>query len=170
VTEAIIGLVGVIVGAVVTAGLDWLRQSRREAAEAIVARRLVGLELTLALNMLRIAHADGRWWPDAIRLRTDAWEAHKSILAASMPEQEWSMLATAFVGIDYMSQVRVGTASRDLSDHATELGELLPRLSAIAAELRLTPVARDPATVTDDAGEPRRGEASRSKAGGPSES
>lgn len=109
---AIIGLIGVLLGAAISAGTNFLLAIRRErrdreeqarirAAELREACRLIALELTgldrrigEQLNKREWSHVDG----------TDAaiavWKAMRSIIARNAPTKAWSDICVAFVHLD----------------------------------------------------------------------
>jgi hypothetical protein len=133
VTTAIFGLVGVVVGAVVTGVVDLFvaRQGRR--ASVFLARRLVGEELQTIWMHLDGLIASGhtpRTESDeriARYMPTVAWEAHKETLAVkgALTDDEWiyvsSILhAVASLRLVILEQPPASTISADLRSKAEE--------------------------------------------------
>jgi hypothetical protein len=84
---AVFGIVGVIVGAIVTGGtqlfIDWRKEQRAVAR----AKRLVAGELLQARLILRTLHRLQRWpSPDVLALlSTDVWQQHNFYLSLLDP-------------------------------------------------------------------------------------
>src|SRR6478735_7267443 len=110
-TEAIFGLVGVVIGALVTGTIEWI-QTRRTSAIAIrAARRLVAEELLICVSCLDVAAGAGA--PDVVAasmrdstarglIRADAWAAHKSILAEGLDDDAWVAVSNAYLEVTFL--------------------------------------------------------------------
>jgi hypothetical protein len=108
VTTAIFGLVGVIVGAVVTGVVDLYMEHRRKVAAVFLAKRLVSDDLVTIW-----VHVDGlilsgrtpdRASPEA-RARfmpTAAWETHKETLGQKevLTDDDWTSLSSVFHSVE----------------------------------------------------------------------
>jgi hypothetical protein len=101
VTAAIFGLVGVVIGGLVTGGVQLFLDSRREQREVQRARRLVGAELRDAAYLYAaIAGADE--WPEPgghdedYVLSTAAWDEHRTHLALALDDELWDQLANNY--------------------------------------------------------------------------
>jgi hypothetical protein len=100
-TEAVFGLVGVLVGALVSGGTDLYLKKREEAANLRQARRLVGDELESIHIAFRLMFRE-RHVPRLDLenfLRFDAWEANKATLAKAMSDTQWGRLGTLYSGL-----------------------------------------------------------------------
>jgi hypothetical protein len=80
VAEAIFGLVGVIVGAVVTGGVEFVAERRREAALLRKAARLVEAELDEAATIFEGALEDGKLWSGSNRPEVPSWREYAPCL------------------------------------------------------------------------------------------
>lgn len=95
---ALFGLLGVVVGGVltgvVTAGLDRVRDSRR----ALVAARLVQDDLSYIQAVLKVEIEEGVWkrlTGDEPPLPFDAWNEGRDLLAAHLTFLEWTVASVA---------------------------------------------------------------------------
>jgi hypothetical protein len=93
--EAIFGLVGVIIGGLITAGADWLRHHTVERTRRRLAARLPYDELQWRRVVLEAAAEAGH---ESVVLDPSAllelWVAHRSDLA-SLPWSDWKPLHLA---------------------------------------------------------------------------
>ena len=138
---AIFGLVGVIIGGVITAGSNYLlerrreraisqRESRNQAIEIRRAARLIDAELLRARAAASIAIKNKHWWiPDA-KLKTEAWEKYCSVIAPVLSYGDWVAVVKAVLAIDDLSLDRL---PGDIPDSTVEL--LVPMLQDIEAGL-----------------------------------
>ncbi|MGE3796089.1 MAG: hypothetical protein AB7I38_19500 [Dehalococcoidia bacterium] len=112
-TEAIFGLVGVVVGGLITGGLQWWDRWDQRRIRRRAALRLVLNELRANLNAIRFAHEHGRWWRDG-RVSLDALRTHRAELAAVLSDEEWEWIDAA------EAEVSLAMSTRD---HSTKLRE-----------------------------------------------
>jgi hypothetical protein len=63
VEQAVFGLIGVIVGALITGGVGWTLGRRREQRDVRAAARLLRNDLVKAEGMLSHTLQQRRWWP-----------------------------------------------------------------------------------------------------------
>ncbi|MEN3285194.1 MAG: hypothetical protein V7607_6334 [Solirubrobacteraceae bacterium] len=114
-SDAVIGLVGVVVGAVVTGGVtavgSW--RARRRAARA--ALRLIHGDLMVALLLMERATNSDRWWALPAELPTARWERHRDALAGShLSFDEWTTLDATFTRFAQIEATRAqGNAAGD---------------------------------------------------------
>lgn len=127
-SSALIGLIGVVVGAVLSGGFQWLRDRRASALERTIAARLLMSELGDMQMRARFAVARGVWWPDPHE--TVRWDQHATSLA-TVPVFEWLDILAAY---DVMA-----TAERSRVKFG---GPLMPIPPAIAADLERVLLAR----------------------------
>jgi hypothetical protein len=88
---ALIGLAGVLVGALITAGITYLGDRAHRIADARTAKRLIANEVRLDTSRLVVVSALGRL-PGA-QPRTVEWEGEASTLARYITNAEWSMVS-----------------------------------------------------------------------------
>jgi hypothetical protein len=125
---ALIGLLGVFVGGLITAGANFIltvRKERtdeaREAAnrerEVKRAARLVGLELAQASDKWGLAIKLQAFLDAGEIIKTEVWDAHKTILAGHLPIEDWNALAEGFRTISQVERSISDTGSM----HFTQL-------------------------------------------------
>lgn len=116
-SDAVVGLVGVVVGAVVTGGItavgSW--RARRRAARA--ALRLIHGDLMQGLLLMEEATDSGQWWLPPAELPTTRWERHREALAGSqLSFDEWTTLDATFARYAQIEAVRAqGSATGNLT-------------------------------------------------------
>lgn len=101
--QAIFGLVGVLVGALITGGGDFLMERRRESRAFRRSKRLVAEELHTIWVHMTLLVEDGRT-PTAMNdqtaarfLPTETWAAHREVLADDrLSDDVWNVLPTLF--------------------------------------------------------------------------
>ena len=107
---ALISLLGVFVGGLITAGANYILMVRkertdeaREAAngerELKRAARLVGLELAQARDKWGFAIKLQALWDSDEITKIEAWDAHKTILAEHLSIGDWNALVEGFGAI-----------------------------------------------------------------------
>jgi hypothetical protein len=102
---AVFGLVGVVLGGLLTAGTQLWLEHRRERRAISRAKRLVSGELLHAILILRTEadRSDGTWmfFDDAARvLPTTAWGEHRAHLAELVSEEVWERLVMAYAMLE----------------------------------------------------------------------
>jgi hypothetical protein len=96
VTAAIFGLIGVVIGALITGGTNYVLQVRAERREIRAAARLTLQELTNTGDAIRIAiRLNNR---EFLRGSTseDEWKRHHLFLARHLSDEEWDTVAFAY--------------------------------------------------------------------------
>jgi hypothetical protein len=96
VTAAIFGLVGVVIGALITGGTNYVLQVRAERREIRAAARLMLQELTNTGAAIRYAiELNDR---EFLRGATseDEWNRHHLFLARHLSDEEWDAVALAY--------------------------------------------------------------------------
>ena len=103
--EAIFGLVGVIIGAVVASVGDLALERRRERKAVRRAARLVGFELVEIYAVLGAAAIGRDPFPadKKERLSTNAWQDFRDTLAGGLAAEAWTRLATAYRVIEMVN-------------------------------------------------------------------
>jgi hypothetical protein len=125
VAEAIFGLVGVIVGALITGGVEYFMRVRDEKAETRAAARLTHAELGHAEGLVAMALDSGKWelvregsYPD------DRWRQHEGLFGRLLGGDEWSAVAygytcTEVVGWTIAIAKTTPLGRRQLAPHST---------------------------------------------------
>jgi hypothetical protein len=109
-TTAIFGLIGVVVGGLLTGavnlGTEWVRERRETRAAA----RILALELVDDHMKVLAALGTGGWLPLS-RLKFDQWEALGPVLARKMGPRDWAALQSAYVSLgSLLKHVEYGQA------------------------------------------------------------
>lgn len=111
-TEAVFGLVGVLIGGLITAGTEWWssRQDRVRAEEERrddlrAACRLVAMELEGIKTAVVWAEREGRWWIEE-RLPTSLWLEHRALLARELSRDDWDAVDVAYYNVEALNRVR----------------------------------------------------------------
>jgi hypothetical protein len=90
VSEAWFGLLGVVVGGVISTLWNWLAAVRQELSDAMVAARLVEEELRV------MADDDGSGGRTPVS--QDVWETYRVPLAKVLGERQWRAVADVYHG------------------------------------------------------------------------
>src|SRR5664280_1034399 len=107
---AIFGLVGVIVGGIITAGSNYVlavrreradrdRDSRASAIEVKRAARLIAMELARAQAVATFAINERHWIDE--NLTTEAWQKYAATIAPILSNEAWGDVSIAFVALEY---------------------------------------------------------------------
>lgn len=94
-TEAIFGLLGVLIGSGITWGIELWRARRGESDQARVAARLVIDELRSIAN-IRTADEPEFKRQKELALRQDAWHTHQPVLARELSYDGWRAVGAAY--------------------------------------------------------------------------
>jgi hypothetical protein len=129
---ALIGLAGVVIGGLITGGIDYFLEWRREERALRQAKRLVALELeTLRVHLELLVEENKVPSRPALGqvgffLATEAWDAHKNLLAALLSDQEWRFVSAPY---DVLPAVKllIGAAEPETPvNPAWRIPELIP--------------------------------------------
>jgi hypothetical protein len=102
-TAAIFGLVGVVVGGLITGWFAYGLERRKDRASLRQAQRRVALELgRLIVALDLVTRARSLALPDA--LRTDVWRSEENVLARHLSDREWEILGLFYLGIESLRQ------------------------------------------------------------------
>lgn len=146
-TEAIFGLIGVLLGGLLTAGANFHLTVRTERAAGRAAARLVSDELVDTLSFLRVSLHAGVWAGDPQReLKVLVWENQKPALAAAPGFDGWFPVSGAYMAIDlfrHRAELAKAKAHKPLTDPMIEQAEFV-LLGGELAEGALLNYARTP--------------------------
>jgi L-fucose isomerase-like protein len=114
VEPAILGLIGVVVGGLLTGGVQLFLDWRKERRTVRQARRLVQGELLNAELILgTLANLPSKTWPSFLdvnaALPTSAWQEHRAQLSEVVDANLWNRLILAYAGLE-ADRVRLMTA------------------------------------------------------------
>jgi hypothetical protein len=97
---ALVGLLGVLVGAVVQGAREFVLARRQERGATVAAARLVNAELARA-GLILAAARNERAWPMLNALgEPHAWEAQKNALALHLDDDDWPKVVWAYTQLD----------------------------------------------------------------------
>jgi hypothetical protein len=122
VTEAIVGLVGVVVGSAITWGSELWRARRDDSDEARVAARLVIDELQSIANYRTVDEPEFKSQRD-LALRQDAWRSHRVALARELPYAGWREVRAAYDSL--AAPQRTSAGERDVKDQYAKAVQVL---------------------------------------------
>jgi hypothetical protein len=114
-TPALVGLLGVVVGAAINGYAQWVFTRRRERSEGLSQGRLVEADLARAAGVAEqcidspFRHAAG--WSDD--LETSAWRDGRAVLASRLDRVTWLCLRDAF---DAIAALRRSLQTGDAGD------------------------------------------------------
>ena len=119
-SEAIFGIIGVIVGALLTTGSEFLLRRRDERAQFIVALRLLEAEFLLAGSVLQQALEDG-YWAAGSETAVPSWSDRSAALAPRIRRDDWHIIALGVAATEYAPkhfahQLADGAVTVPLSD------------------------------------------------------
>lgn len=134
IAPALIGLFGVLVGALVSTGTNYWLAERKDAAEASserskrsvelrVAARLVANEFLAVSAATRILIEKKRWVDESVKFSLDGWDRHKGVFARELSFSDWAAVETAAQAVDsfrlFHGLPRSGTDARHLQNSAS---------------------------------------------------
>ena len=101
-TEAIFGLVGVLVGGLITWGVEWWRERRRLGGDVRVAARLLTNELLRGIALLAVLeeHRDEEAPEGGLDIDFPLWREHRAVLARTLGHEDWWKVNTAFNALE----------------------------------------------------------------------
>jgi hypothetical protein len=136
VTEAVFGLLGVVVGGVLTGGVNLWLERRREAAEARAARRLLRAEVSDALAGVERALDEGKWPIAWKKTWAQSWSTYRRPLAAGMPSRNFDAVAASYARMELL-QAGFAAERDDRSLSSSDRDFLTDIKPHLAATLRL---------------------------------
>lgn len=144
--SAIFGLIGVIVGGIITAGSNYFLENRREKAvinresqnyaiELRRAARLIDDDLSRAGAAAQICINKRHWWStDAQPLTLDGWKQNREIIAAELSDSDWLAVRIAIEAADNVRSSQVIGIESNISKISDEVAEkIVPMLKDIEA-------------------------------------
>jgi hypothetical protein len=132
-TPAVIALLGVMVGAMLAGGFDYLRDIRRDGQDSRQASRLVAIEVSRIATELSVAVQD-KTSPDPTRLPTSTFEAKAEVLAKYLSDDDWTALEIFYEQIE---DIRELAALREQNRALNNLDPVVPMDKQTARDSRL---------------------------------
>jgi hypothetical protein len=118
VPEWVVGLVGVIVGGLLTGGVTYFLERRREKREARAAQLVMKSELEAAATAVEVALSgeEPRWPPGWDRVGwSESWMTYRPALAKTMNDVDFTKLARAYLQMQLL-QTGLAAGERGLSN------------------------------------------------------
>ena len=145
--SAIFGLVGVIVGGLITAGSNFVLARRQERASTATESRIHAADLKRAARLidLELLYAQAaavrfiekrRWWSEDLELVTESWQQYRAIVAPELSWDDWHGLATAALAVDQMRALQAMARREGLLYH-TITEDLSANMTPILSDIRL---------------------------------
>jgi len=113
VDTALIGLLGVIVGAVGAGGTTYLLAKRNERFELRAALRLLCTDLHKVVAVTSDMCATGAWGPELGPLPTRAFDAFDATLARALPPVLWKRVEGSVLGVLRLEGIRASMLAAD---------------------------------------------------------
>jgi hypothetical protein len=103
VTEAIFGLVGVVIGGGLNlAGLWWIERTRDRRTARMAARILIPDVIELR-SAIRVSGGPAIKWDSLTVLPKTHWDEYAEVLARAMDPDDWVMVSNAFTEVEILS-------------------------------------------------------------------
>lgn len=119
-TEAIFGLLGVVVGGLLSDGMTLWIEHLRVRRDARTATRLVHYELIRAVSLLDVALDLGSPLPFVVSFATEAWSEHRSGLARTLDTSTWDAALSAYSALETVDQTFSGPDFEPRGGHTEE--------------------------------------------------
>jgi hypothetical protein len=100
VSEAIFGLVGVVIGGLLNAVGLWVIEYRRDRRVAQVAARLLIPDLNQVRHAMKIG-LEGKTWSH-VHVPGNRWREYEGALARAMKPKDWSLVAGVFLALEML--------------------------------------------------------------------
>ncbi len=135
VTAALIGLIGVVAGALLTGWLNHRTEKGKRHLEASVAAQLVAAELEIASIKLKSATNANEWWPG--ELPAEQWRKNGPSLAGEVGEELLGELAATYALLEiWILEQRAAKANGIPADLLSALEENQEKIEGVATRLK----------------------------------
>lgn len=145
-TAAAVGLVGVVIGAVLSGGIQWMLQRRSDNRSAMSAARLVTYELWQYRELLGY-QIRNRYWETGLWFHPVRWREFQARLSVACTGSEWQQVTFAYMGIETVDSWHAPT-----KDGAEPNVERDPEQSSMPAILETVVQAMEALTRLSKAG------------------
>lgn len=102
-TEAVFGLVGVVIGAILSGAVSLAVEARRERRDCIVAARLVSHEISMLSVEIEFWIKEKRVAIDELPLSRSIWDENRVALARALPPPDWEMVSATYTWVDLIN-------------------------------------------------------------------
>jgi len=112
--EAIFGLIGVLIGGLITWGVELSREGRQDRRAALIGVRLIRSELLTSADVMNVeGQHDAIWRPIWRVAETPARSEHRAAVAALATREEWSIIIAALDNVRIVRAVADHRAAPD---------------------------------------------------------
>jgi hypothetical protein len=145
-SRAIIGFVGVIVGAIIVAGSNYLiasrhertdtqRENRNRAIEVKRGSRLIDTDLSRAQAAANTCVEKRHWWSaDASPLTVQGWQQYRGIIAPELSYNAWVAVRVAVEAVEDLKTTRsIGIEAGLITIPDSTVKQIVPILNNIKA-------------------------------------
>jgi hypothetical protein len=133
VTEAIFGLVGVLIGGFLQGGVGWIMERRKENWAARKAARLVTRDLHRARLVMNMIHDDGANWgilEMEFGAALERWPQYADVLAGTIHSNEqWGAITSGIEVLERLHQRATVSPEEEIDDEMREfIGDISERV------------------------------------------
>ena len=108
-TAAIFGLIGVLVGGLLTSGIEAFQGWRSRGRQSRVAARVLFDDMWTSQQVIESGLDHRHWWEPPLEMQTEGWQrCYRDHLAATMGADDWHTLAGAFSRLTTLQTTRDG--------------------------------------------------------------
>jgi hypothetical protein len=132
---AVTGLIGVIVGAVVTGGISFYLAWRNERSQLRAALRLLCTDLYKVSAVTHDLRTAGVWGAERGPLPTRAFDAYDATLARALRPATWKRVEGSVLGVLRLEGIRVSMLEADRAATADEQADAIRICAFIDAAL-----------------------------------
>lgn len=129
---ALVGLLGVILGGIITLVSNYVLEARRERAinekescnkvlEVKRASRLIDEELSVGEAAARICIQQRHWWSQDVELTSSDWQKYRGIIAPELSDLDWGAVTNAVRAVDNLKVVRENAPGRPLTGPISDM-------------------------------------------------
>lgn len=147
---AVIGAMGVIIGAVGAATINFILEVYRRKLDHRAARRLVCSELLRIIAISAPVRQSGQWGTERRSLSSDVLREQAIIMARRLPSKKWKMLDNSILGIDRLELIRMQCVDEQRDPSANEVDDFKRIGDYIIRTVNLLDTE---ASASDEAGE-----------------
>lgn len=147
---AAIGAMGVIIGALGAATINFLLEVYRRKLDHRAARRLVCSELLRIIAISAPVRQSGQWGTEHRSLSSDVLREHAIIMARQLSSKKWKMLDNSILGIDRLELIRKQCFDEQRNPSVDEVDDFKRIGNYIARTINMLDTE---ASASDEAGE-----------------
>jgi hypothetical protein len=105
-TEAIFGLIGVIIGGLLNGGVTYLTAKKQRQTEALIGARLIHSEIESNQLATQLSLEAKTWDHFRFGIKIDDWLTHREALAGVLNDVDWSALDDYYASARTSAQLK----------------------------------------------------------------